>query len=88
MLNSIRPVIDKTKVFVKKHRTAVACTATAVVTAYVVHDREVGALKAIAARQMLAQDDQLAMLLDTTSFIDAKGLSEEFFDFAPRMIRD
>ena len=84
MTDAVKTRIDKTKQFVKSHQTIITCAATAVVTAYVVHDKDIVRLKAIAARQMLKEDERLAMLLDAASFIDSKGLTEEFFDFAPR----
>jgi hypothetical protein len=85
MLNSIRPKIARTTTFVKEHKTIVSCAATAVVTAYVVRDRDVTKLKAITAHMLLKENEKFAYLLDATSFIDNQGLTEEFYAFAPRL---
>jgi hypothetical protein len=85
MYDSLKIRFEQTKQFVKKHPTVVACAVTAVVTAKVTRDKDVEALKAIAAEMMLNEADRSALLLDTTSFIDAKGLTKEFIAFAPRM---
>lgn len=85
MYNSLKAQLEKTKAFVKEHPTLVACAATAVVTHRLTRDSDVTKMKAIAAQLMLNEMERAALLTDTTSFIDAKGLTEEFFAFAPRM---
>lgn len=83
MFDHLKTQLEKTKEFVKKHPTLTSCAATAAVTAYAFHDRDVKTMKAIAARAMLATDHRFEKLLDAqTQFIDAKGLKEEFINFA------
>jgi hypothetical protein len=88
MNTEIKTRVEKIKLFVKKHQTLVACSTAAAVTAYIVRDKDITRLKAIVAQQALKEDQKFALLLDVTSFIDHKGLTEEFYDFAPRFIRD
>lgn len=88
MIKTIRTRVHQTKEFVQKHKTLAVCAATAAVTAYVVHDRDVTTLKEISAHLLLDEDERFAMLLDTTSFLDEKGLWKEFIEYAPRLKRD
>jgi hypothetical protein len=79
----IRRKVEQTRQFVREHPTVSSCVATAVVTAYVVHDREITALKRIAVELLQDQHERNNLLMDITSFVDHKGLRTEFLNFAP-----
>lgn len=79
---NVRAQIEKTKKFVKNHPTVTACAVTAVVTAKFTHDKDISRLKNIAAQLLLEEHERDNLLMDLTSFIDTRGLREEFFAFS------
>lgn len=74
MENSKNP-LKRTKAFVKKHKTPIACVATAVGTVFVMNANEfIRTGATIAAKDF--------MLLDACVFIENKGLWTEFLETA------
>lgn len=80
--------IRQTVRFVQQHPTLCACAATMVVTAKMTRDNDIATMKDITCQLMLKETERAALLTDTTSFIDARGLTEEFFAWAPRLRRE
>jgi Zn-finger domain-containing protein len=86
--STVLHAVRRTKQFVEEHPTVTACAVTALVTAKLVHDKDVDALKRATDLLLRKEEERFALLQDTTSFIDARGLSQDFFDWAPRMRRE
>lgn len=86
--NPVKTRIRQTVRFVQQHPTLCACAATAVITAKLTRDDDIATLKDMMGQLMLAEAERAALLTDTTSFIDARGLTEEFFAWAPRLRRE
>lgn len=80
--------IRRTAQFVQRHQTLCACAATAVITAKMTHDSDVAAMKNIAAQLLQNEGEKHNLLIDLTSFVDARGLREEFMAWAPNMRRE
>lgn len=85
----IKTRIRSTIRFVQRHQTLCACAATALITARLTRDSEIAALKETTIYLLNADTEQArqaaAMLQDCVSFIDARGLTDEFFRWAPRL---
>lgn len=85
----IKVRIRQTVQFVQRHQTLCACAATALLTARMTRDSEIAALKETTIYLLNADNERArqaaAMLQDCISFIDARGLTQEFFDWAPRL---
>lgn len=85
----VKTRIRSTVQFVQRHQTLCACAATAVITARMTRDSEIAALKETAIYLVSAKNEEFAqagaMLQDAISFIDARGLTQEFLTWAPRL---
>lgn len=82
MNDSLRTRINKTKKFVAKHKTLVACAVTAVVTAKVTRDQTMKTVSAFLYEKGY-EAGALNMLLDEAyNFIKERGLENEFVEFA------
>jgi len=77
--------IRATVQFVRRHQTLCACAATAIITAKLTRDDDVASLKEMTNFFLANEGAKFALQQDMASFIDARGLTEEFFKWAPRL---
>jgi ribonuclease HII len=77
--------IRRTILFVQRHPTLCACAATAVITAKLTRDDDIDTLKEMTSFFLANENAKLALSQDMASFIDARGLTDEFFQWAPRL---
>lgn len=81
MIIQIKPKIDETKQFIQKHKTAVACVITALMTYKMTHEYMLEVSRDYVyqlGRNAGMRDTQLAILLE---FINANGLQTELYRF-------
>lgn len=92
MLDRIKQGVADTKAFVKKHQTLVACGATAVVTATVVHRSDLRAAKEFVYNMGYEHGNELGTAYIHLSlfhdFVESSDLKDEFMAHARGVIAD
>lgn len=79
------PNVKKAKQFVQENTTLVACAATAVIASKLTYDIAVDHCLEKMTVYVATQENKNAMLQDAVSFLDHKGMWQEFINFAPRL---